>query len=393
MMSFPTLRHFLRHIAIAGLLASSTFMLAAPADAQTVMRPNVEGAVRENQAPSQPQPRRPRAGVTGLGATQDVVREPRFIVEAVSFKAIDESGPDYPFSSDEVFAAFGRDGRFGPATSTFDDIDTDEGRNFAREQSCILPAIDPDGARNGAWACAPEGAQGPLRFAIALYDEDRNYDALIGGGIGFCVSPGPDNDLNTCVQNHHTELFNHQFTYETAQILSRLDPACRCFTETASQSHGDDTRYEVTFRITRVDTAGEPLGVDRNAASPIEPPTPVVHRSGTLNAQLMQGFELDGGTLIANGGDFLFNRLLMAYFLTPNGGAKIWLGGATARGYAACYANRASADYVTTPVIVPPVGQFACYVTSDGRVGEFQVFNFVPSVGAASLLISYTTWQ
>ena len=376
----------IRQIAFAALMASADYFSADTAHAQT--SPNVAGPVREYQAQPPVRGRPLRDGVTGLGATQDVVREPRFKVEAVSFLAVDESGPDYPYASDEVFAAFGAE-RGGPATSTFDDIDTGEGRDFTREQSCILPAIDPDGTQNGVWACAPEGAQGPLRFSIALYDEDRNYDALIGGGIGFCLR-SVETDLNTCVQNHHTELFKNDFTYEVAQILSRLDPACRCFTETASQRHGDNTEYEVTFRITRVDTAGEPLGVDR---SPPGATGPIVHSSGSLTALQTQGFELDGGTVVAAGADFVFSRVPFTpmYFLTPNGGAKIWPGDANARGYATCYAQRASANYVTTAVTPPAVGQHACYVTSDGRVGEFRVTAF--TLGGSMLSLAYTTWQ
>lgn len=80
------------------------------------------------------------------------------------------------------------------------------------------------------------------------------------------------------------------------------------------------------------------------------------------------------------------------YFLTPNGGAKIWPGGAAARGYATCFAERASANYVAIAVTPPAVGQHACYVTSDGRVGEFQVTGFTPG-GAATLSVTYTTWQ
>lgn len=385
MMNFPTLRHFVRHVAITGLLASSTFMLAAPADAQTVMRPNVEGAVLENQAPPQPQPRRPlREGVTGFAISQ----EPRFKVEAVRFKAVNESHGTSA-GSDEVVGVF-----FGPqhrmTTVEYENVDTGESRDFGVQHNCIWPSQDTGTVRDRAWACAPEGAAGPVAFSIVLLemDWDHPYHGIWPFGE-LCHS----NDLapvatNSCEVDQGDELFRGAFSYDVAQILSRLDPACRCFEETASQSHGDDTQYEVTFRITRVDTYSEPLAVDPNAGSPVDPPAPIVHSSGSLTAPLMQGFELDAG-VIAPAGDFAFSRGAAAYLLTPNGGAKIWLGGATARGYAACYAQRASPVYVTTAVVVPAVGQHACYVTSDGRVGELSI----TSVPAGTLSIAYTTWQ
>ncbi|MEQ1707068.1 MAG: hypothetical protein ABL864_01905 [Terricaulis sp.] len=376
----------IKALAFAALMAPAS-LLAATDTARAQAAPNVAGPVREYQAQPPARTRPLRDGVTGLGATQDVVREPRFIVEAVSFLAVDESGWT-DLGSDEVFAVFSDVAGSGGRTSTFEDIDTSVGRNFDREQSCILPAIDPDGALNKVWACAPEGTRGPLNFSIGLYDEDVPSG---WGGFSFHCGTGVG-DLGACSDGHHTDLFNHDFTYDVAQILSRLDPSCRCFEETARQSRDDsDAVYEVTFRITRVDTAGEPLGLDRN---PPGATGPIVHRSGSLTAQLTQGFELDGGTVVTIGADFIFSRIPFTnmYFLTPNGGAKIWPGGVTARGYASCYAERASANYLTTAVTPATVGPHACYVTGDGRVGELQVTDFTPG-GAATLSIDYTTWQ
>ena len=77
---------------------------------------------------------------------------------------------------------------------------------------------------------------------------------------------------------------------------------------------------------------------------------------------------------------------------TPTGGAKIWPGDYSPRGYAACHAERRSASYVTS-ALTPGVGQYACYVTNNGRVGELRVDNLMASFNTAVLSVTFTTWQ
>jgi|CXWL01.1.fsa_nt_gi hypothetical protein len=411
----------IKHFALGALMASAA-LFTSPAGAQPVPdvavgpvvvyetpppapviappAPDVAGAVLEYQAQPAPQPRpNPlRDGVTGLGATQDAVRYPRFKVEAVSFHAESESGVDTWPASDEVYAEF-TSPLSSSRTSVFSNVDTGDTEQFPARQSCIWPSYDPDGRNNNAWACAPAGARGPIQFTITLLDADPE-------GWGFCIRVGLDVFAHTpeypytggpydpgC--GNDDVIFTGDFRYEVSDILPRLDPSCRCFTETARYHEGGfgETTYDVTFRITRVDTAGEPLSADRDPPGSVvvpPPPGPIVHRSGTLSAQLMQGFEFDGG---ASGLDFVFSLVpFNMYRLTPSNGAKIWPGGIVARGYATCYAERASANYLTTAVSPPGVGQHACYLTSDGRVGEFQVTAFTPGV-FATLTLAYTTWQ
>lgn len=367
---------------MAGELRIRTMALAALTMAATFFA-SVE-------ALAQPRTGVGRTGVTGLGQTQNVIREPRFIVEAISFKAVDESGPNSP-GADEVYAVF-HSGDDEMVTSVYEDVDIGEPpRHFEAHQSCIWPAVDPDDDRNGSWSCAPQGASGPVGFEVMLYELDPYYRRAFGA---FCVSIG-SNDLEAhpCATEHSDVLFRNTFSYEVSQILARLEPGCRCFTETARYTEEDwrgDTVYDFTFRITRVDDGGSPPALDANADA-----APAVFRSGTLGAMLNQGFEFDAGAVVAAGGDFTFSEMGTSYFLTPGGGAKIWPGGSTARGYAACFAQRMSANYVTTRVNVPAIGSYACYVTSDGRVGEFRVDSLMrpPSGIGALLTVPYTTWQ
>jgi hypothetical protein len=379
--------HFARSpLAAFIVLAVSGAGFCESALAQTVMRPNVEGAVRENQ--TQPTPRPRREGVTGYGnQVQGVVGDPRFIVEALGFYAADESGRT-DLASDEVFAVF-ESGRNVAVTEVFGSVDTGDRESFEAGQTCISPIGGNSRPGANTWACAPEGARGPVSFEISLYDLDVEVPQVFTGN--FCIRTGQGFGRTPyCATNHSSLLFDANFSYGVSEILGRLDPACRCFEETASQSM-DNARYEVTFRITRVDTGGEAPGVDRNAGA-----GPVVYRSGSLTAAASQTFEFDAGSVVGSGGDFRFVSSGGGVFtLQPNGGAKIWLGGATARGYATCYAQRMSANYVTSAINVPSAGSHACYVTSDGRVGELRITTLSPGMFGmgATLTLAYTTWQ
>lgn len=340
-------------------------------------------------APAHPGPN----AVTGVGgANQDVLRRPRFIVEAVSFKAVNESGIDWPYSSDEVVAEFsdltsGRDGQhYYMRTHEFDQVDSGDTRQFPYNESCIVGVAAPTSVHHNTWLCDPHGAQAPLTFRIELWDSDSALSEL--PFPGFCVSGityGPDND-GVCYGN---QLFGHTFTYTLSQVMPRINNSCRCFTETADLHADGRTEYQVTFRVTRVDDNGPPLTL-----SPDEGPAPgpTVLHSGSLTAHTGQAFELDNGA-VANNGDFDFDRRNGVYELDAPGsnGASIWIGGASPRGFAACNAQRGTANYVSSAVTVPPNGSYACYVTDDGHVGEMRIDNL--STAAQTLTITYTTWQ
>jgi hypothetical protein len=339
-------------------------MLAGAAFAQTGNPARRGHQVQEVQAP-----RQARAGQVG-----QLIPRPQFIVEAVSFKAIDESGWT-DWTNDEVFAIF-QSGQHTMVTRLWGSVDSGDLEYFPEGQTCILPAVDTDGV-NGRWACAPEGVRGPFGFTVTLYEKDPDLSYPWGGA--FCVPVGATDIVRgSCDTDNSNILFQQYYSYDVADILAHLNPDCRCATETVRQQHNDGN-YEFTVRITRVDTP------------------PVFHRplhelapaddSGTLTAQLNQYFEFDSGAVVASNGDFQFQGLIIGHTLRPGGGARIWPGGTTARGQAACAAG--GANYTTNPVTVPPVGSYACYITSGGRVGEFRVDNLVNNT---SLTLTYTTW-
>lgn len=313
---------------------------------------------------------------------------PRFKVEAVGFRAVDESGANYP-DSDFVFAVF-ESQQHSMTTRVFEDIDTGDARAFDAAENCIFPARDADGLRNGAWECNTEGGEGPVTFAVGLYEIDPDY---IGDYTEDFCTPAVAADVDPARRNCDTEnsdlLFRTAFSYQASEISRRLDPGCRCVSETVrfrERGERGDVEYHLIFRITRTDAGGALAAVEHTAGRG-------VYRSGARSAALGQGFELDGGLSAAIAPDLAFSGAPAAPTLTPAGGAKIWPGDANARGFDACYAERRSANYVTTAVAAPEVGQYACYVTNNGRIGELRIDNLTTSFGAAVLSVSYTTWQ
>jgi hypothetical protein len=321
-------------------------------------------------------------------------RGPRFIAEAISFKAVDETHYAW-MGSDDIFAEF-TSPTASMLTRTVGNVDSGDTERFPRTQNCITPAIDPDRSKNGRWQCDPAGAEGPVRFSVTLLEDDEEIPIVTPPFVGGFCSPNGNfqnagTDLRECTTTDWNDpVLEAELSFTTDEIIQRLNPSCTCFTQTLTSSN-DDSTYQFTFRITMVDPGGGPeLEQGQPGGGPVTPP---VHNTGTLTAARNQHFEFDAGTVLANGGDFAFTESLDEFFLTPASGARIWLGGATARGYFACAAG--AANHVTTAVQVPAIGSYACYITSDGRVGELRVDELRESgLGLPPrLTVTYTTWQ
>jgi hypothetical protein len=355
--------------------------LAAEAAAQNT------GALRGQDAlgqrPVENEQRRPQND-----AVIPTSRAPRFIVQAISFRALDETHYSW-MGSDDVFAMFSSGGR-GMRTRVVGGVDSGDTERFLRTQNCIYPAIDPDRRDNDQWRCDPRGGEGPIEFMIALYEDDILPHEILGFNVcGY----GPEyagTDLDECLGHYESSsddtLLHATLRYDVADIVPRLNPSCNCFTQTAT-SDRSDSRYQITFRITMVDPGGGPV-LEQGPANGGGPTGPIVLRSGSLTAQLNQQFEFDGGAIVVNGGDLSFALSAMQHVLTPQNGARIWVGNTAARGYAGCSAG--AANHSTAAVQVPAQNSYVCYITSDGRVGELRIGQLMPF---RSLEVSYTTWQ
>jgi hypothetical protein len=125
-----------------------------------------------------------------VALTPAAAAPPRFIVRAITLRADNETGPDWP-GSDEIYAIFtlrplddvADAPDFFARTSVFEDFDTGERRSFRTLQTCLNSAVPTETGSHGmasAWDCHPQGDFGPLRFSVKLYEEDASEDDLIG---------------------------------------------------------------------------------------------------------------------------------------------------------------------------------------------------------------------
>lgn len=90
----------------------------------------------------------------------------RYIVRAVKFTCLDESGADF-FGSDEPYWVFSTRGQNGEVHTTrsreFGDVDSGDTRSFAKNSNAII--WPPKGAT--------KGAPGPIALSIQLYEADQ----------------------------------------------------------------------------------------------------------------------------------------------------------------------------------------------------------------------------
>ncbi|MGD9982513.1 MAG: hypothetical protein AB7H66_11665 [Hyphomonadaceae bacterium] len=91
---------------------------------------------------------------------QPTITTPQFRVEAVHFRAVDESGADWP-GSDEVYFVFSAGAPTDKITAVYEDLDSGETRNVAARDSCIAPAA----------ACATSGAD-LVQIEVAMFERD-----------------------------------------------------------------------------------------------------------------------------------------------------------------------------------------------------------------------------
>ena len=181
-------------------------------------------------SPAQAQPRD--------GSTQTVtITFPQFVAQAVSFKALDETGLDWP-GSDEVYAVFAD---FSPVServsATFGDVDAGEIKKFSASDRCIAPLP----------ACA--SGRSALHFGIALWEDDPALlpysefcpGALAGTHMRYEDGLCPTDDLIGRVE----------VKLDRAQLVAALPTVGGTANYTVKPS-GDSGSYEVTYRITRL---------------------------------------------------------------------------------------------------------------------------------------------
>ena len=113
--------------------------------------------------------------------------ERRYKIEAMHFKARDESGVDW-WGSDEVMIETA-DAKGWTVSDEFGDVDSGETHKLVPTKSCII-AVRPGIVVLGKTSvCDDVGEPAPLWFEVEFWEKD-----LLGIPVGFCVRvpPGPN---------------------------------------------------------------------------------------------------------------------------------------------------------------------------------------------------------
>jgi hypothetical protein len=186
---------------------------------------------------------------------------PQFVAEAVGFKAIDESGYDWP-GSDEVYAVFSdlNPNLSDLVTSTYDDVDTGETQSFGPDERCIAQRPKCD-----------HGVSEILHFEVSFWEEDCPHDRFLPPTC-ICHADGPG------VHNYlrHGQCYRDDLIGREEVLMSREQLLAALPRVGDSVEHkfilgglcgptegycGGPTgpEYEFTYRITRLPDVKRPL--------------------------------------------------------------------------------------------------------------------------------------
>jgi hypothetical protein len=245
-----TTHHLLRSVGLTALLLTS---LAAPS--ATLAQDPTIGGVRDRAPAARVARTRPR------GPIEDVLArpQPRYRVEAVSFRAVAES-PPARLGSDEVSAMFYDFGRDVIAkTNIVENVDSGDIHNFGPHESCIVPIEGsrtwPENVHRGSWSCGGIGA-GPLEFGVVLIEHDDfpgGWHDGVGTARALFENPLLDSD---------DELGRATVSITPAQLAAWLPnpgftriqeivllPPCL---QTSSVCGGPMPDYRLTYKLTRL---------------------------------------------------------------------------------------------------------------------------------------------
>ena len=226
-------------------------------------------AVFAQARPASPQPEDagyPAVAEVSRATRWDTIQwvERRYKIEAVRFKARDETGIDW-LGSDEVMVET-NDANGSTVSNEIGGIDSGDTHDFDPAKSCIV-AIRPGFAVLGeSSVCEEVGEPAPLGFQVEFWEKD-----LIGFPMGFCVpgSPGPGQHAGPhCVNDGNGDDFigSARIDYSTQELEAALpnigDEQIESVTldPCPGQLCAGFPDYTFTWRVTRLSDALVNLG-------------------------------------------------------------------------------------------------------------------------------------
>lgn len=210
---------------------------------------------------------RPEATVPAIDFPWDAITaqwtERRYKVEAISFKARDESGIDWP-GSDEIMVGT-VDAEGSTATNEIGDIDSGDTHEFDLTVSCIIGVLPGIATLGDDSVCDAAGKPGPFSFQVEFWEKDSS----IFGGFCAVVGPLPGRHVAPhCVDDRRGDDFIgwRELFFPVPDLESTLPNVGDSFTETVVLSPcppGSDVcgdwdfpDYSFTYRTTRLPDVG-----------------------------------------------------------------------------------------------------------------------------------------
>jgi hypothetical protein len=180
--------------------------------------------------------------------------EPRYKVEAVRFKARDETGIDW-WGSDEVMVE-----TFDPEGFTVSDeiggIDSDDTHEFDPAKSCIV-AVRPGEARLGRTSvCDDVGRPAPLTFRVRMWEQDSAFWGVCKRlrshphGVDEC----PDDEGADFIGRTQVDLAAAELETALPEVGGELVETVVLFPcgEGVETCGGNLPDYSFTYRVTRL---------------------------------------------------------------------------------------------------------------------------------------------
>jgi hypothetical protein len=189
--------------------------------------------------------------------------ERRYKIEAMRFKARDETGVDW-WGSDEVMVGT-VDAKGSTVSDEIDDIDSGNTHHFDPVKSCIV-AVRPGTVVLGRSSlCDDVGEPAPLGFEVELWEKD--FECSLFGGCKFCnvVPPPPESGIHGgphCLHFGNDDFIGDaRLDFAIGELEAALPNVGDEFIETVvlnpcrgadvcDVTYGPD--YSFTYRITRM---------------------------------------------------------------------------------------------------------------------------------------------
>lgn len=185
----------------------------------------------------------------------------RFKLEAVSFRALDETGIDL-LGSDEVYVSIHVPAhKLATRTQVFGGVNAGDTTSIPADQSCILPIAGVrgptsfNGYAGARWNCSSEGAPGPLSFTVVLREKD---DCRGFPPVGSCFEHGiAEGDEFAPISQSDDLIGRHTVNYSMEKLMALQVGQSK---EENSLVTGGDGVYQFNWRITRVPDAEPVVG-------------------------------------------------------------------------------------------------------------------------------------